>query len=135
MLSGCASNEPKSNEPEYGLERDGKRMSRADAERAHANAPHASTWGELDTQPKILTSTFPTYPQRLVNDGVMGDVSVQFYIEADGTVSSPTVVGSPPPELAAVTSHAIMQWKFSPGMKDGKPVRVRARQTFKFKAE
>ena len=130
ILYACANNEPK-----YALESDGKRLARDDAERAHASAPIAMITGDVDTPPKVLSSKFPSYSQEWINANITGRVSVQFDIEIDGTVSNPTVIGSPPPELAAVTLHAIMQWKFAPAMKGGKPVRAKALQTFNFQTE
>jgi protein TonB len=89
----------------------------------------------LDSPAKVLSSRFPDYPQSLRNANVVGSVIVWFDVDTDGSVSNPVVLGSPPPELAALTLRAIMQWKFSPATKNGVPVRVRTGQTFVFKAE
>jgi TonB family protein len=130
-LTACATRQP-----QYSLEGSSVRLAKADAERAYANRPWPTVAaGEMDTPPKQLSFVLPSYPQELVNANIAGRVSVQFYIEPDGTVSNATVLGSPPSELEAITLQAMMQWRFSPAMKDGKPIRMKAVQTFRFKAE
>ena len=88
-----------------------------------------------DTPPEVISSHFPDYPASWRNAEVTGKVVVRFLIEVDGTVSNPSVVGSPRPQLAALVLHAIMQWRFKPATKNGAPVRVGAQQEFTFKLE
>jgi outer membrane biosynthesis protein TonB len=40
-------------------------------------------------------------------------------------VGTATVAASPDPKLNDVALRALRQWRFKPGMKDGKPVAVR----------
>jgi protein TonB len=75
------------------------------------------------------------YPQDLQRAGVDGRVVVVFFVEVDGSIGEPKVVGTPPPQLAALALEAIVQWKFAPAMKDGMPVRTRLNQPFLFKIE
>jgi TonB family protein len=129
-LTACAVNNT-----QYALDSDGIRMDKAAAERAHANAPLVSVTVQLDKPPKILRSVFPPYPQVLIQNNIVGSVTVQFDVEPDGTVSNPIVVDSPHAELAAITMQAIKQWKFDPAISGGKPVRVRGQQTFRYQTE
>jgi TonB family protein len=86
----------------------------------------------LDSSLRVLRSVFPDYPVSLRQVGIKGGVRVEFNIEPDGTVADPLVIGSPPPALAALSVYAIAQWKFSPPMRNGSPVRLRAVQQFDF---
>lgn len=86
-----------------------------------------------DAPVKVLAAPIPEYPQRLLDAGVQGVVRITFFIEPDGTVSSPTVIGSPPSALAAFASQAIVRWRFEPILQNGQAIRVRAEQTFIFK--
>ena len=114
----------------------GGRQTRAEAEQTHANRVGLLTSAaDFDTSPKVLSSHFPDYPPNWRSAGIVGTVVVIFSIEPDGSVSNPAIEGSPPPQLAALTLHAIMRWKFTPATKGGVPVRVRAKQKFTFKVE
>ena len=131
LLSGCTTNEPK-----YRVGSESTSMSRSEAEGSITKIqPQVPAAWKLDSPPRILSSKFPDYPQDFRVAQIEGEVTVQFYIEPDGTVSNPTVVGAPSPGLAALSLQAIMQWKFAPAKRDGAAVRVRAEQVFRFKLE
>ncbi len=129
---GCASNEPQYQVGGPSAER----QSRVDAERTHANRIAAmSPVANLDVPPRVLSSRFPDFPAAWRSAGIVGTVIVDFSVEPDGSVSNPAVQGAPPPQLAALTLNAIMQWKFAPATRGGVPVRVKARQQFVFQTE
>ncbi len=122
--------------PQYEIEPSGSRQSRAEAEKAHAERmPQVPAQLNVDSPVRVLSSRFPDYPSQLQQAGIVGNVIVQFSVEPDGSVSQPMVLGAPPPELAAITLHAIMQWRFSPATSGGVPVRTRVQQQFKFQLE
>jgi TonB family protein len=130
-LTACATDQTR-----YSLEGSSRRMAKADAERVFADTPSpAAPTRDVDTPAKKLRVALPSYPQELVDADTGGSVSVQFYIEPDGTVSNAALLGSPPSELGAITLKAIMQWRFSPAIKDGKPIRTKAVQTFRFEVK
>ena len=135
LLAGCATKEtPKGTE--YESNPPGLRQTRADAERAYAGtAPHTLPAADLDTPPKVLSAHFPDYPPALRRAEISGRVVVRFTVEKDGSVSDPSVQGSPPEELAALALSAIARWKFSPPTKNGVPVRARVTQPFRFELE
>jgi protein TonB len=136
LLLGCATKElPK--DPEYESNPPGMRQTKADAERAHAGAsPRALVpAGELDAPPKVLSAHFPDYPPALRRAEIYGRVLVGFTVEKDGSVSDPSVQGSPPNELAALALSAITRWKFIPATKGGVPVRAQVTQPFRFELE
>ena len=104
-------------------------------EAAEASLTKATTVVSVvgDAPVKMLAAPIPEYPQRLLDAGVQGVVRIYFFIEPDGTVSSPTIIGSPPSALAAFASQAIVRWRFEPILQNGQAIRVRAEQTFIFK--
>jgi protein TonB len=131
LIAGCATNEP-----QYQVGPEGRRQTRVEAESTHASQQRLTLpTADFDTPPRVLSSQFPDYPRSWRNAGIVGTVVVSFWVELDGSVSNPSVQGAPPSELAAITLHSIMRWKFAPATKAGAPVRVRARQQFVFKTE
>lgn len=88
-------------------------------------APHYYLTRELDVRPGIMTRTEPEYPEAAARRFLSGRVVVRLYIGEDGKVEKVDVVSAEPPgyfEDAAV--RAFRAARFSPGMKDGRPVRV-----------
>ena len=53
-------------------------------------------------------------------------------IQEDGTVSDAGVEGAPNPALVAISLNAILNWKFEPLTREGKPARAQATQEFVF---
>lgn len=131
LVAGCAA----THQPQYQVGDAGAKQSRAEAERTYAEAVAKTQTSGYDSPAQVLSSYFPDYPQSWRNANIVGSVVVQFTVQTDGTVSNPTVVGSPRPELAALVLHAIMRWKFKPAVKNGTPVSVRAQQQFDFSVE
>jgi len=134
LFAGCATDEPKNN-LHYQIGVTGSRQSKIDAQRVHAAQSLQGPTATLDSSPSVLSSQFPDYPRHLQNAGIEGRVVVHFTVETDGSVSDATVQGSPAAQLAALTLNAIKQWKFTPAMKGGVPVRARIQQPFEFKLE
>ena len=52
-------------------------------------------------------------------------VRITCVVNPDGRVGTATVTASPDPKLNDVAVRALRQWRFKPGLKDGKPVAVR----------
>lgn len=87
---------------------------------------------ELDGVPALLQSVKPIYPVELANRGVVGKVTVDFYVDEQGTVRMPSVDRDVPPELGEAAVTAIRQWKFEPARLQGKPVLAHLQQQFNF---
>jgi TonB family protein len=90
------------------------------------------TLKELSTAPTVLQAVDPGYPRALLERSVTGEVTVDFYIDEEGTVRMPSLVNPQHPDLASAAIAAIRQWKFSPALANGKPVLVHVQQTFRF---
>jgi TonB family protein len=75
-----------------------------------------------------------TYPESAKEAGVEGKVYVQFVVEKDGSLSSFQVIRGVSDELDAEAIRVSkMMPKWTPGMNEGKPVRVQFTLPFNFK--
>jgi len=87
--------------------------------------PHYFLTRELDVRPGIMTRTEPEFPEAAARRFLSGRVVVRLYIGEGGEVEKVDVVNAEPPgyfEDAAV--RAFLASRFSPGMKNGRPVKV-----------
>lgn len=76
----------------------------------------------------------PQYPREAALDGTEGWVEVEIVIEADGTVSSVTVLNSEPRRVFdRATQRAVYKWKFKPRVIDGQAVSRKAKTRLEFK--
>ena len=76
------------------------------------------------------------YPEALAESCVQGRVIVTFVVEEDGSISSPVVVRSLDPLLDAEALRVVgIMPKWKPGLRNGKPVRVRFTLPVTFKIE
>jgi TonB family protein len=78
----------------------------------------------LDRNPEVTDQVAPEYPFSLRLQSKKGEVTIEFDVETDGSVSHPEVVKSSHPDFEAPAVEAVLQWKFKPGLKDGQPVKV-----------
>ena len=129
LVSGCATDTAT-----YSVGK-GAELTRAGAEAALAERVSSAGSAKLDSPLKAISMPFPEYPQSFRDANIVGSVRVSFTIEADGTVSNPTVRGSPPPPLVAITLHAILRWRFEPPMRGGHPTKITATQEFGFRLQ
>ncbi len=106
----------------------------ADEQRAPAEAMayQAEPLKHLDHIPTPTNVVAPVYPEDWSDRGVNGAVTVEFYIDETGRVRIPVVTGAPYRLLASSAIAAVAQWKFEPPTRAGRPVLVRAEQTFAF---
>jgi len=82
--------------------------------------------------PMPVSQAAPVYSHDLRASGVEGEVVVGFTITATGEVSHPVVVSSTNQLLDYPTLAAVRKWKFTPAMKDGVAVDVKAVQPVAF---
>jgi protein TonB len=89
---------------------------------------------EVDRVPEAIRTVPPQYPPRLQAERVAGTVIVEFIVDENGAVLQPKLRrGAPQPDFNRAALAALQQYRFSPGIKDGQPVRVRMMQEFEFK--
>jgi TonB family protein len=85
-----------------------------------------------DKMPKLIYAVNAVYPAELRKEGVIGVVTVQYVVDTNGNVVSPTVIKSPDPRLSQAVLDAISQWKFAPGEKNGHKVNTRMENPISF---
>ncbi len=80
------------------------------------------TGGFSDT-PVATMLVQPTYPIAAANRGIEGYVDVQFDVTETGATTNVRVLAAEPPRVFdKETINAVKRWKFSPVIKDGRPV-------------
>lgn len=81
---------------------------------------------EVDKEPQLIFQPEFTYPPKAQRDRIQGTVIVQFVVDIDGRVFNAVIkqrTGSR--ELDEAALNSVLRYKFSPGIKDGQPVRVK----------
>lgn len=79
---------------------------------------------ELDVRPQIRTRINPDYPRVASEQGISANLIIRIYIDETGRVEKVTTSGNEPPSLfAEAVSAAFMKASYTPGIKDGKPVK------------
>jgi TonB family protein len=88
---------------------------------------------DADTPPKSRTArTPPVYPLAMKEKGISGEVRLQFVITYLGTVRDVKVISSTRNEFEAPAVEAVRQWRFSPGVKGGRPVNCLMQMPIRF---
>lgn len=86
----------------------------------------------LDRIPTPIQVTQPIYPKEWIDQGLRGDVVVDFYIDETGAVRMPSVASTQNPLLAAAAAASVREWRFAPPLRKGRPVLAHCQQIFKF---
>jgi TonB family protein len=87
----------------------------------------------VSAPPAFLFKMEPEYSDEARRAKLQGDISLSLTVEPDGKVSGVRVLKPLGMGLDEQAIGAVMQWRFKPGMKDGKPVRVVAQATVNFR--
>jgi protein TonB len=87
---------------------------------------------EVDRIPQPIYRVAPVYPYEMKQAGISGAVSLLFVCTAEGRVRNVSVRSSTHREFEQSSIRALLEWRFEPGMKDGKPVNVRMLLPFNF---
>lgn len=88
--------------------------------------------GGIPQMMKFISSNIK-YPKDAIKKGMQGAVVVQFVVEPDGSVSNVHVVRRVFPSLDKEAVRMVKAMpKWSPGMQNGKPVRVRFNVPIRF---
>jgi len=83
------------------------------------------TTKELDARPGILVHVEPEYPEAAARRFLSGRVVARLMISASGAVENVVIVSAEPPGyFEAAAEKAFLAARFTPGMKDGRAVRV-----------
>ena len=87
---------------------------------------------DVDREPRPLVRIPPQFPPKLLLNRVSGRVDLLIVIDEEGRVTDYEVLRFTHDEFKREVIRVIRQWKFSPAIKDGKPVAVRKIQPFYF---
>jgi len=83
--------------------------------------------------PKLIHKIEPTYTQEARNRKMQGTVVLRIEVSPKGEAENIQVLRSLDPGLDANAIAALKQWRFQPGTKDNKPVRVAATVEINFR--
>jgi TonB family protein len=97
----------------------------ADSPATNPSGRNVLNISELDQIPVGKLQVPPVYPKELKVAGVQGTVVIGLVLDKQGKVGDLMVVSSSDHRFEQVAMDAVRQWKFSPGLKGGKPVNVR----------
>ncbi len=88
---------------------------------------------ELDRVPAALEKVSPKHPGKTPGAGMRnGSAQIDFYIDAEGRPRMPVVMKATHAAYAVAAAEALMQWRFEPPTRQGRPVNVRMVQEFLF---
>ena len=87
---------------------------------------------DLDKSPRRLLATRPIYPIILKQAGVEGSVRLIIIVDENGNVIEARAQRASHREFARAAIDAVLQWKFEPGTRKKKPVKVKRIQPFSF---
>jgi TonB family protein len=76
--------------------------------------------------PSLIKKVEPQYTEEARDAKLMGPVLLTVQIDTEGVPQNVKVVRGLPMGLSEQAVGAVKQWRFKPGMKDGKAVRVQA---------
>ena len=79
----------------------------------------------LDNPPNARVQVSPDYPFSARNEGLEGEVLVEFLVDESGRVSNPIVIRSTSRVFEEPSLRAVTKWRFEPGKRDGRIVRFR----------
>lgn len=90
-----------------------------------AEPPGVVPFESLDVRPKVVSQVTPQYPGSLGSATVTGRVVVTFILEETGEVGAILNTEVSHPAFGGAAIAALREWKFSPAMKNGRPVKTR----------
>jgi len=76
--------------------------------------------------PEVISKIEPEYTKEAKDAKIQGSVLLSIVLDRSGVPHDVTVIRGLDPGLDQNAIHAIEQWRFRPGTKDGKPVKVKA---------
>ncbi len=94
--------------------------------------PKAEETAAKDQLPVPLFQPEPVYPILARMAGAEGVIKVGFIITDTGDVANPFILEGENVLLANAALEAVSKWKFSPALKNGKPVAVKTVQELTF---
>jgi TonB family protein len=79
-------------------------------------------FSQVDIIPRAIVQVQPIYPRKFRRAGGNGEVVVAFIVGADGAVQQAQVVRATNSEFGDAVLASVVQWRFTPAVKDGRHV-------------
>ena len=89
---------------------------------------------QYDTPPKFLRGFAPLFPEGAAQENHSGFAELDFIVGPDGSTSDIRMLKATTLDFAREAWLAVKKWKFTPAMKNGRPVNIRVRLPFTFQA-
>jgi len=96
-----------------------------------SNPDEIQSFADIDVKPKVLNSVTPNYPLAAEKDSIQGTVYVKIVIDKNGIVENAEIIKSIL-GLNEAALEAARKLTFSPGQKDGNPVKTEMIFPFRF---
>ncbi len=90
---------------------------------------------DLEKVPVATSRAAPRYPFEMKRLGVGGTALLRFIVDNRGNVSDVEVIRADREEFGKAAAEAMLRWKFSPGMKNGRRVNTRMEMPMTFSLE
>jgi TonB family protein len=86
----------------------------------------------LNSRPRPVHQGPPQYPYLLSAAGLEGNAEIEFIINRDGRVVEARVISATNTAFGAAAQRAVEEWRFAPGMSEGRKVATRVKQLIEF---
>jgi TonB family protein len=86
-----------------------------------------------DKEPAVVSKVQPHYPELALKSGLEGEVLLKVWVDESGDVIKTAVLKSDDKIFEEAAAVAARQWKFTPAMKEGKPIAVFVSIPFRFR--
>jgi protein TonB len=80
---------------------------------------------QLDRIPRATVQQPPDYPATMHQNGITGSVTVEFEVDTAGRVVRAEAIRYSHRDFAGPAVRAVVQWRFEPGKRNGRPVPFR----------
>ncbi len=100
-----------------------------------ASAPFTGQYFEqlqLDQLPKPASQAIPLFPSELRKQGITGEATVEFIVDAEGVVQNVGILKATHPAFGDAAAEAVSNWRFEPGRKDKRAVATQLQVPIKF---
>lgn len=77
---------------------------------------------QVDVVPGALEKTLPQYPSRFEGSGVIGTAVIVIAVSETGRVDQAEILEANDESFGLAARKALLKWKFSPAVKDGRNV-------------
>ncbi|HEY8927059.1 MAG TPA: energy transducer TonB [Polyangia bacterium] len=89
--------------------------------------------GRVTSRARLVFSVPPVYPAAASRSGIESDVPLEIVVDEAGRVTSAVGLGRAGFGLDQAARDAVARYRFSPALREGRPVRVRMRWTVQFR--